>query len=220
MKKLVKMSRAVGMIEKLARRISDHVGKCLGAPIETMPIFTLTTGKAHCYGYATVNEKWNTADGKKREIGISAEHWNDPIALVDTITHEFVHIWNLENNIQDVSRGGYYHNNKFKEAAEKCGLRCEKFPGCGWNTVNDLSGELFEIACEFDVEKMSVENSGYSGSFGTSGTSGTTTTTTITNGGKKTVWRHQCPQCKAIARTSKKTPLVCGVCMVAMIDDD
>ena len=216
MKEMVKMSRAVGMIEKLARVISEHVGNRLGKQIETMPIFTLVTGKAHCYGYATTYAKWKTANGGKHEIGISAEHWDDAIALVDTITHEFVHIWNMENGIQDVSRGGYYHNRRFKESAEKCGLKCEIQGNAGWNTINELDDDLFEIACRFDVDKMSVN------SFGLQGLNipgnGTPNATPTQNGGKKSVWRHECPKCKAVARTTKKIPLVCGTCMIAMVD--
>lgn len=219
MKNITKMSRAVGLIEKLARVLSKYVGDKLGKPIETMPIFTLTTGK-RCYGYTTTYAKWKTQDGGKHEIGISAEYWEDTIELVDTITHEFIHIWNLENNIQDVSRGGYYHNKKFKDACDKCGLGTFHDDGIGWNTNGNLNDELMEIACNFDSEKMTVEAPPAYPVMGSPNTNGTAGQTATVGGKKKTVWRNECPNCKAVARTTKKIPLICGTCMIKMVDDD
>lgn len=37
---------------------------------------------------------------------------------------------------------------------------------------------------------------------------------------RKDDWRHVCPKCKAIARTTKKFPLICGICKVEMEIED
>lgn len=54
--------------------------------------------------------------------------------------HEMVHLCNLQNGIIDVSRGGRYHNKKFKEKAEESGLIVEHHQTYGW-TKTELAQE-------------------------------------------------------------------------------
>ena len=55
-----------------------------------------------------------------------------------------VHLWNLQNGVQDTSRGGTYHNKKFKEVAEQHGLIIEQHPKYGW-TLTKLNDEAQEF---------------------------------------------------------------------------
>lgn len=48
-----------------------------------------------------------------------------------TLIHEMVHLYNIKQGIQDRSRGGTYHNKKFKGEAEKYMIRIEKHENCG-----------------------------------------------------------------------------------------
>lgn len=215
MKEITKMSRMVGFVEKLGRLIAEHISFVMGVAIKQMPIFTIVTDKPNVYGYATVREKWRIGENGCREIGISAQNMDDIFALVDTIAHEFVHVWQEENGIQGVSRGGYYHNKKFKEMAEKIGLKCVEYKGCGWNTINELNGRLLEIACEYEQELI-MQVIGSSANEGV--TSGNGSLVSISEDGqKKNSWRHVCPICGCKARTTKEIPLICGNCKVEMI---
>lgn len=74
------------------------------------------------------------------EINICAEHLARPFEQVaETLLHEMVHLYNLQIGVQDTSRGGTYHNKKYKEAAEKHGLTVEKDAKYGWTktSLND-----------------------------------------------------------------------------------
>ena len=75
------------------------------------------------------------------EINICAEHLARPFEQVaETLLHEMVHLYNLQIGVQDTSRGGTYHNKKYKEAAEQHGLTVGKDAKYGW-TVTTLNDE-------------------------------------------------------------------------------
>ena len=68
------------------------------------------------------------------EINLCAEYLSRPFEQVaETLLHEMVHLFNLQENVQDTSRGGTYHNKKYKDAAEAHGLTVEKDKKYGWN---------------------------------------------------------------------------------------
>lgn len=56
--------------------------------------------------------------------------------VAETLLHEMVHLYNLQIGVQDTSRGGTYHNKKYKEAAEKHGLTVEKDAKYGWTKTS------------------------------------------------------------------------------------
>ena len=72
------------------------------------------------YGHVTVAKAWQRADGGQRhELNIGAGTLDRPIENVTaTVLHEMVHLYNLQTGVQDTSRGGAYHNKKFRDAAE------------------------------------------------------------------------------------------------------
>lgn len=112
----------------------------LQAPIITVSPDT-TKG---AYGWCTAWKAWSNTEPQKvndiailtkedleamktddgfYEINICAEHIARAFEEVcETLLHEMVHLYNLQMNIKDTSRGGTYHNKKYKDAAEKHGL--------------------------------------------------------------------------------------------------
>lgn len=54
----------------------------------------------------------------------------------------------MQNGIQDCSRGGAYHNKKFKDAAEARDLKISYDPRIGWSIT-----EPTEALCEFVVSQ-------------------------------------------------------------------
>ncbi len=96
-----------------------------GGKLPDVAIVVQTKGKSNAYGWFTTNEIWvdKENDIKKYEITITAEHVNrDYIEVMRTLHHEMIHLYCAVNGIKDTSRGGTYHNKKFKKASEDHGF--------------------------------------------------------------------------------------------------
>lgn len=87
--------------------------------------------------------RWRDGEKYVHELALNPEYFNNPMEVVDTMIHELVHIYCDQNEIKDTSRAGYYHNKKFKEVAEKFGLKCEATEA-GWNTTPKGNEEELE----------------------------------------------------------------------------
>lgn len=115
-------------LESLFSTFNDHLfGGAVQKPI--IAIAPSRTRGARCLGWCTLWKAWNQRDGSEGyyEINMCAEHLARPFEeTCSTLIHEMVHLLNLQNGIQDCSRGSQYHNKKFKEAAERHGLDVEE----------------------------------------------------------------------------------------------
>lgn len=95
------------------------------------PAITIqTSGKRKAMGWCTTKEVWGDREGKIKlyEINIAAEFLDlDFFETMDTLLHEMVHLYNLTRKVkvQDCSRGGTYHNRRFKSEAENRGFYFE-----------------------------------------------------------------------------------------------
>ena len=95
-------------------------------------------------------------DTTRHELNIGAGTLARPIEnVVATTLHECVHLWNLQNGIQDCSRGGAYHNKKFKEAAEARDLKISYDPRVGWS-ITEPTDALCEFILEQDWQDISM----------------------------------------------------------------
>ncbi|MEK5061012.1 hypothetical protein BK126_26215 [Paenibacillus sp. FSL H7-0326] len=91
------------------------------------------------YGWCTEKKIWISQDKaiKKYEINITAEYLVRGLTeIIHTLIHEMVHLYCSENGIQDTSRGGSYHNKKFKAYAERVGLTVEFNKSYGWSQTS------------------------------------------------------------------------------------
>lgn len=131
MKETTKMSRAVSQLEHIYNNLNaDFFAGELPVPIITVQ------SKPGTYGHCTTAKVWQRKDGGAYELNIAAEVLNYPIEeTLDTMLHEMVHLYCRENGIKEVSRGGKYHNGKFKAVAEAHGLTCIPCGQYGWNTT-------------------------------------------------------------------------------------
>lgn len=112
----------------------------------TLPhlLITFESGaKKHAFGWVYTNKMWKTSNGDKYSIVIATEHLQNVEKVIITLTHEMCHVYAMENGIKDTSRGGYYHNDNFKDIAEKAGLICTKEKQ-GWAT-REMSEGLKEV---------------------------------------------------------------------------
>ena len=87
------------------------------------PVITVSPDHTRgAYGWCTGWKAWQdgTKEGGYYEINLCAEYLNRPFEeTCGTLLHEMVHLQNLQDNVQDTSRSGSYHNRKFKETADR-----------------------------------------------------------------------------------------------------
>lgn len=112
------------------------------------PVITVSPDHTRgAYGWCTGWKAWQdgTNEGGYYEINLCAEYLNRPFEeTCGTLLHEMVHLQNLQDNVQDTSRSGSYHNRKFKETAEAHGLTVEKGEKYGWHkTTLNPQAEAF-----------------------------------------------------------------------------
>lgn len=212
MKETVKTSRTAGYLEKIFRAVN---AKYFGGQLEE-PIITIqSTPKA--YGHVTVAKAWQRGDTTRHELNIGAGTLNrDIVYVVCTLVHECVHLWNLQNGIQDCSRGGAYHNKRFKEAAEARDLKISYDPRVGWSIT-----EPTDALCEFileqgweDIQMNRMENSYTPRGRGAGDAAGKPTGTSNPNSHSI---KYVCPCCRNSVRATKVVHIKCADCDMLMV---
>ena len=217
MKETTKTSRTAGYLEKIFRALNaDSFAGQLEEPIITIQ----STPTA--YGHVTVAKTWKRKDDWRHELNIAADWLERPIEnVVATMIHEMTHLYNIQNDIQDCSRNGTYHNRKFKEEAEKHMIHIEKDEKYGW-TITSPTDELLEYIMQKGWEDIDMGRGALYGLLGGKGGGKPGKPGKGTQGGadgqeppkKGNSRRYQCPQCKAIVRTTKDFHIICGSCNV------
>ena len=207
-----KMSRAVSQLEHIFNKMNmDFYGGSLPTPIITVQ------SKPGTYGHCTIAKVWKKKEGETYELNIAAEVLSYPIEeTLDTMLHEMVHLYCRENGIQEVSRGGTYHNGKFKELAEKVGLECFHCGNAGWNTKP--SDRILQYAIDNDWTEIVIQRE-------TNGVrripvaGNVPVPVTADNVGKRpsSTRKYICPLCKQTIRATKDVNIICGDCMIPMV---
>ena len=217
MKETVKTSRTAGYLEKIFRALNaDSFAGELEEPIITIQ----STPTA--YGHVTVAKTWKRKDDWRHELNISADWLERPIEnVVATMIHEMTHLYNIKQGIQDCSRGGTYHNRKFKEEAEKHMLRIDKDEKYGW-TITSPTDELFEYILDKGWGDIDMGRNCLFGLFGgqdngkpgkgSSGAQGAADGRKVPKPSSSR--RYVCPGCGAIVRATKELHIICGSCNV------
>lgn len=212
MKRTVKTSRSAGYLEKIFRQINAD---SFGGEIEE-PIITIQSTPG-AYGHVTVAKTWKRGEESRHELNIAADWLDRPIEdVVATMIHEMVHLYNIAHGIQDCSRGGSYHNSKFKEEAEKHMLSIEKHEKYGW-TITKGTDELLEYILNQGWEEIEMSRGFLFGIGGSSGgkaggaAPGKPTGATVKPKGSNSR-KYVCPGCGAIVRTTRDLEIVCKPC--------
>ena len=144
---------------------------------------------------------------------------NYPIEeTLDTMLHEMVHLYCRENNIKEVSRGGKYHNKKFKGIAEAHGLTCVPCGQYGWNTTP--SENLIEYALSKNWNEIRIGRSSLPPMLHIGAAGVAQSGAGQIQGGKRpsSTRKLVCPCCGQSVRATKKVNIICGDCMVAMLE--
>ena len=212
MKVTTKMSRAVGQLEKIYSHLNeDFFEGTLPTPIITVQSRPGTMG--HC----STARVWKRKDENTYELNIAAEVLDYPIEeTLDTMIHEMVHLYCRETGIKEVSRGGKYHNGKFKEEAERRGLECYQSGAYGWNTK--AGDNLIVYALGKGWSEIQITRGNTTPAIRTEGT-GTNQSGGSRGSGERrpsSTRKVVCPICGQSVRATKKVNIYCGNCMLPM----
>ena len=182
----------------------------LSKPIITVSPDTTKGAYGWCTSYKAWKEAGHDTDGYY-EINICAEYLSRPYEEVaGTMLHEMIHLFNLEAGVKDTSRGGTYHNKKFKEAAEAHGLTCECDPKYGWTKISLTEESKQEVQdfmksigkSSFDLYREPVKEEKEK------------------RKGKSSSRKYVCPCCGLIVRATKKVKVMCFECNELLICDE
>lgn len=215
MKQTTKMSRAISQLEHIYNSLNtDFFDGALPVPVITVQ------SKPGTYGHCSVAKVWQKPDGHTYELNIAAEVLNYPIEeTLDTMIHEMVHLYCRENDIKETSRGGRYHNKRFKEEAEKRGLECFQCGNAGWNTRP--GDNLVEYALnkgwnEIRIGRNSLPPAMRIGASGAAQAGAPT----AEGGGKRpsSTRKLLCPKCGQSVRATRAVNILCGDCMEKMVE--
>lgn len=214
MKQTTKMSRAVSQLEHIFNTLNtDFFDGELPVPIITVQ------SKPGTYGHCTTAKVWQRKDGGAYELNIAAEVLNFPIEeTLDTMLHEMVHLYCREHGIKEVSRGGKYHNRRFKAEAERRGLTCIPCGAYGWNTTpgdNLVEYALSKGWNEIKIGRSSLPPMIRTGSGGTAQGGAE-----VPGGGKRPSSTRKliCPSCGQSVRATRHVNIVCGDCLLPMVE--
>lgn len=174
------------------------------------PVITVSPqGKESVFGWCTSWKAWKGEGEGYYEINVCAEHLARPFKEVaETLLHEMVHLYNVQNGVKDTSRSGTYHNKEFKMVAEQHGLTVSKDEKYGWcvthlnedseeetqNFMNFIGKESFSLYREGETKEEKEKK-----------------------GGSNSI-KYVCPMCGAIIRATKKVRVICADCDVEFLE--
>jgi hypothetical protein len=153
----MQMNNFIGELHKLFDIINkDKFDGKLIEPVITVSREKSKSKKKIIFGWCTLLPIWTKVkDGKEtqhHEINMTIDYIDRPLReVLGTFVHELVHLYNTQNNISDCSRK-QYHNEKFKDVAEKLGLVVEK-SDTGWSQTS-VSDELWKYLEELNEKEL------------------------------------------------------------------
>lgn len=217
MKQTIKTSRAAGQLEKMFRALN---AKYFEGKLEE-PIITLQD-TPRAYGHVTCSKTWTAGQKQKHELNIATRTLHRPIENVTaTLLHEMVHIWNMQQGVQDCSRNNTYHNKHFRDEAIKRDLDIQKDERYGW-TITQPTPAL----CDFIISQGWTDFEMHNGSawLAALGTApgGKEPGGSESGEGEKpkkpsSTRKYICPKCGCNCRATKALNLICGDCMEKLV---
>ena len=216
MKKIEKMSRLTGELEKAFRLLNAEL---FNNELETPIITVIPTPRAYAH-YTTVNV-WDVNGEGKREINIASGTLDRPLEnILASLVHEMVHMYcDTILNEKDTSNNGIYHNKTYKREAEAHGLIVTRSEKYGWSHT-EPADILLQFVLDHDelreIEMCRANPSMVSVGIGTH--------TGNSNGTKpvgKAPTHHRkyiCPVCGVSCRATKQINIMCMDCNQRMIE--
>lgn len=168
------------------------------------PLITLLDGqKNKAYGWITTKPQWQEKKGGEYiELNISCDYLDRNYTdVLGTLHHEMIHIYNLQNNVQDCSRSGNYHNRNFDIACRQHGLETEKIPQIGYrHIIPDDTKKYYEsIRQKTDITAYFRKRK------------------SVGESKKSSTRKYKCPCCSQTVRATKEVNIICGICKKEMV---
>lgn len=186
------------VIEKLEEVFDTFNEKFYNSELERPVITVAQDTTSGAYGWFTTWRAWQEEGTEGYyEINICAETLDRPFSeTVGTLLHEMAHLHARMNGIKDVSRGGTYHNKRFKEIAEAHGLIIENTEKNGW-TKTSLRPETLEFVESLQFDGFKLRRTGL---------------TKTASAKKSSSKKYSCPCCGQSIRATKEVRILCGEC--------
>lgn len=216
MKKIEKMSRLTGELEKAFRLLNTEL---FDNKLE-MPIITvIPTPRA--YAHYTTDDVWNVDGNGKREINIASGTLDRPLEnILASLVHEMVHYYcDTVLNVQDTSNKGVYHNKVFKREAEAHGLIASRSDKYGYSHT-EPSDKLLQFVLDHD-ELREIEMCRSNPTMVSIGIGTHTGNSSGINPIGKVPTHHRkymCPVCGCSCRATKIINIACLDCGERMIE--
>lgn len=214
MKQVTNMSRLVNQLEKMFRELNrDFFDGQLDIPVITV------TPSSRSYAHYTPWDAWQTADAARREINIASGTLDRPLEeIAGSMLHEMTHMYNdTVLHAQDTSRNGMYHNRVFAKSAREHGLICtatEKY-GYAHTAPADALLDWLLIHDELrEIEMCRVTPPVIVG-LGSRAADGRVPCGGLQRSNSR---RYVCPACRCIIRATRTVNILCGDCMLPMVE--
>lgn len=178
------------------------------------PVVITVQSSPKAYGHYTTWDVWRENEKGYREINLGAENLSRPIEFtISSLLHEMTHHYCAMAGIKDTSRGGIYHNKRFKAEAEKCGLVIGYDPRIGHSPTSPSEGLIAFIGGQgwtgIDLSRTGC----YGSTGGAEGGSGSDPGGGADTGKKKSsVRKYLCPSCGCSVRATKEVHIGCLDC--------
>ena len=212
MKELTSYNRAAGYLNKVFDLLNaEFFESTLSRPTITIQ----STPKA--YGHFSLRDDiWVSKNGMTHEINLGAGTLARPIEEVTaTLLHEMVHYFNYENAVQDCSRGGTYHNRRFRDSAEEHGLIVSHHDKYGW-TITSPSDTLLQFCLDNDLGDILINRNEYS-SYRVTGTGTHAPAPPPATTKPSSTRKYICPCCGNSVRATKVVNIGCLDCQTQMV---
>ena len=212
MKELTSYNRVAGYLNKLF----DLLNREFFEDTLSRPTITIQS-TPRAYGHFSLrDDTWISKNGMSHEINIGAGTLARPIEdICATLLHEMLHYHHYVLGIQDCSRGGTYHNRRFRDGAEAHGLIVAHHEKYGWS-ITHPSDELLQFCLDNDLSDILISRNEFSG-IRVTGTGthapATPTVTTRTSSTRKYI----CPCCGNSVRATKNVNIGCLDCQIQMV---
>jgi len=208
-------------LTKFLLKVYGHINKELFKDELTKNVVITVQSSVGCYGHITIGKVWTTGQEKSYEINLGAEGLRRGIvSTVATLVHEMVHLYCLESNVKDTSRGGRYHNKTFKLLAETKLLKIDFNKSIGWS-VTSSTPELEKFILKHKYPDIKLFRGGV------------LTSPFVAVGGdgdgdgdgdvkiKKpsSTRKYCCPICKMTVRATKNVNILCMDCKKQLIQE-
>ncbi|MGE0728518.1 MAG: hypothetical protein AB7O92_07920 [Acidimicrobiia bacterium] len=101
--------------------------------------------------------RWEAAGEHRGEVLLAGEALHLPVEDVfEVLLHEAAHGLNAARGVKDTSRGGRYHNARFKATAAEVGLAVEQLPPYGWAKTSLSPAALERYAAEIETLRDAI----------------------------------------------------------------